>query len=132
MKAIYLLPFLISVLISCDRPPKAGDSNYIEDKQGISPDLRFGQLFIDVQTSGLFPDSKTFADAEAKYHTDQILDRYAQARESRWFSLKRFIRQHFAIPKTEKSRFRPDPSQTAGAHIFQATGYKYREKLLFR
>ncbi|MBK8042272.1 MAG: alpha,alpha-trehalase TreF [Haliscomenobacter sp.] len=117
MKAIYLLPFLISVLISCDRPPKAGDSNYIEDKQGISPDLRFGQLFIDVQTSGMFPDSKTFADAEPKYPTDQILDRYAQVRESRWFSLKRFVRQYFTLPKTDKSRFRPDTSQTAGAHI---------------
>ncbi|MBK8877107.1 MAG: alpha,alpha-trehalase TreF [Haliscomenobacter sp.] len=117
MKAIYFLLFLIPIFISCDRPPKPSDSNYVEDKQGLSPDLRFGQLFIDVQTSGMFPDSKTFADAEPKYPTDQILDRYAQARESRWFSLKRFVRQYFALPKTEKSRFRADTSQTAETHI---------------
>ncbi len=117
MKVVYCLPFLVSVLISCDRPPKPGDSTYVENKYGISPDLRFGQLFIDVQTSGMFPDSKTFADAEPKYPTDQILDRYARARESRWFSLKRFVRQHFKIPKTEKPAFQADTSQTVHAHI---------------
>ena len=38
----------------------------------------FGELFHDVQTSGIFPDSKTFIDATAKYAAAGILDKYRQ------------------------------------------------------
>lgn len=116
MRYALIFSICLFAVIACDKYDDAGVV-YTENKESLSPDFRFGQLFIDVQTSDIFPDSKTFADAVPRYPTDQILDRYEQAKESRWFSLKRFLRQHFSFPEAEALQFEADTSMTLSGHI---------------
>lgn len=58
------------------------------------------QLFIDVQLSGMFPDSKTFADTKPIKTWNEAILAYEEARLCEDFVLERFIRQHFEIPET--------------------------------
>lgn len=60
------------------------------------------QLFHDVQISGLFSDSKTFADAEPKSDFAAILAMYESTKHNPEFELKRFVKQHFTIRKLEE------------------------------
>ncbi|QJW90570.1 trehalase [Spirosoma taeanense] len=62
-----------------------------------SPDEQFGKLFQDVQTSGVFPDSKTFADATPRFSPNTVLANYEKARQNRKFSLKNFVEQQFVL-----------------------------------
>ena len=60
------------------------------------------QLFHDVQMSGLFSDSKTFADAEPKSDFEAILERYGSTKHDPEFELNHFVEQHFTIRKLEE------------------------------
>ena len=59
-------------------------------------------LFHQVQTSGMFSDSKTFADAEPKSSFEHILALYEQSHSDAGFDLKAFVSEHFAIRKLEE------------------------------
>ena len=65
-----------------------------------------GTLFHDVQMSGMFPDSKTFADARP------IMDPKEIAQHFDGTNLNEFVRTHFEVPKPVGEGFRTDPSQT--------------------
>ena len=56
------------------------------------------QLFHDVQLSGVFPDSKTFADATPRKDRNEILEAYLIAKGQAGFELSEFVHRHFAIP----------------------------------
>ncbi|MBO9641317.1 MAG: trehalase, partial [Siphonobacter aquaeclarae] len=60
-----------------------------------SPDEEFGALFHDVQTKALFPDSKTFADAEPLISSGHILKAYEEEKGKPGFDLRAFINQYF-------------------------------------
>lgn len=60
------------------------------------------QLFHDVQTSGVFSDSKTFADAEPKLSFEAVLTAYETTEVSSKLDLKNFVEQHFNIRKLEE------------------------------
>lgn len=59
-------------------------------------------LFHQVQTSGIFSDSKTFADAEPNSSFEHILSLYEQSHSDADFDLKAFVSEHFAIRKLEE------------------------------
>ena len=57
------------------------------------------QLFHDVQMSGLFTDSKTFADAEPKSNLQKIIDDYLDVKDEAGFRLGDFVADHFLLPQ---------------------------------
>jgi alpha,alpha-trehalase len=63
-----------------------------------TPDILFGQLFEEVQLSGIFEDSKTFADAVPKISTEQIVSEYEMKRHDPSFRLIDFVQVHFDLP----------------------------------
>lgn len=62
--------------------------------------LRFfdSELFRDVQMSGLFEDSKTFADATPKRPLEEIYTSYETQRGDALFDLSAFVQRHFSLP----------------------------------
>ena len=71
-------------------------------KSQSTPDLIYGELFTDVQLSGIFPDSKTFVDCIPKKDPFQIVAEYLAIKNNPAirFSLQLFIEENFWIPKT--------------------------------
>ncbi|MDO6712961.1 alpha,alpha-trehalase TreF [Aliiglaciecola sp. 2_MG-2023] len=73
-------------------------------------------LFHQVQTSGLFTDSKHFADATPKTDWDEIYQQYEQQSASGHFKLAEFVEQYFSFPEpiklAENVRY-----QTVAEHI---------------
>ena len=76
-----------------------------------------GQLFHDVQLSGIFADSKTFVDARPLVAPAEIAARYAAGRTAAGFSLQAFVAQRFELPRPVGEGFHTDTSQTMEAHI---------------
>src|SRR5213596_2665036 len=76
-----------------------------------------GVLFHDVQISGMFEDSKTFADARPRLAPAEITARYASARGAPQFNLRQFVEEHFELPRPVGEGFRSDTSQTMEQHI---------------
>ncbi len=82
-----------------------------------SPDEELGQLFVDVQMKELFPDSKTFADAEPLIPARQILQAYEEEKVKDGFDLRAFVTQYFRFPDAPDSHFVSDTSLSPEAHI---------------
>src|SRR2546430_15565505 len=76
-----------------------------------------GSLFHDIQLSGIFSDSKTFADARPRLTPAEIVARYASVRPAAGFSLQAFVQEHFELPRLVGEGFRSDTSQTIEQHI---------------
>ena len=57
-----------------------------------------GRLFLDVQMSGTFPDSKTFVDARPLFAPGVVVAHYESARGTAGFKLADFVSQNFALP----------------------------------
>lgn len=70
-----------------------------------------GTLFHDVQMSGMFPDSKTFADARPIMDPKEISQHFDGT------NLKAFVTAHFEVPKPVGEGFHTDSSQTMEQHI---------------
>jgi alpha,alpha-trehalase len=81
------------------------------------PSRSLGRLFHDVQVAGLFPDSKTFADARPRIAPETIVSRYAVARDSMGFDLRGFVEAHFDIPEAVGAGFHSDTSHSMEQHI---------------
>jgi len=88
-----------------------------ETKSHLSPDERFGELFIAVQLGAIFPDSKTFVDCTPKFTTDEILEKYQTQKELKGFDLKKFILENFELPKQFSSDFKSDNTRSPEEHI---------------
>jgi alpha,alpha-trehalase len=72
-----------------------------------TPDQIYGELFTDVQTSKIFPDSKTFVDCTPKRDPELIVKDYLAVKNNPnlRFSLKIFVEENFYIPQTPKADF---------------------------
>jgi alpha,alpha-trehalase len=62
------------------------------------PEVLFGDLFVAVQTAGIYADSKTFADAVPRASPQTILSEYHAAQSLSPQALKRFVDQRFEMP----------------------------------
>jgi len=77
-------------------------SLFIQAQPIATPDKIYGELFTDVQSSGIFPDSKTFVDAIPRKEPAQIVQTYKKIKSNPAirFSLERFVKDHFILPET--------------------------------
>jgi len=101
---------------ACQLTPETPKS-YVETKADLDPAERFGQLFVDVQMSEVFPDSKTFVDGVPKFPTDEILDRYEKQSVQPGFDLKLFVLEHFTFPAKEAMGASSDTVKSLESHI---------------
>lgn len=82
-----------------------------------TPEQIFGDLFIDMNKSGLWSDAKAIADAMPKVLPEEIITAYANEKNTPDFDLMAFANTHFEFPQTEVSSFESDTSKTPKAHI---------------
>ena len=102
--------FAAALLFSC---PAFADSSGAPQP----PSIVFRGLFEEVQRSGIFPDSKTFADATPNDSPAQILAAYARERAAAGFELRGFVQKHFTIPVTADTAYVSDARDNVCAHI---------------
>ena len=62
------------------------------------PQVLFEDLYVDVELQRIFPDSKEFADATAKFPPPEILARYRARKPNSRESLKSFVEANFDLP----------------------------------
>jgi alpha,alpha-trehalase len=112
MKACAVRSALCAVVLGlgCGAPEPARPSFY-------NPANDLGLLFHDVQMSGMFEDSKTFADARPRGAPAEIVGRYVAGRAVRGFDLKAFVEENFDLPEPVAGGFKTDPSQSMAQHI---------------
>lgn len=80
------------------------------------PSVALGPLFHDVQTAGVFPDSKTFVDARPLAPPADVVARYEAERGAAGFDLRAFVRRSFALPAAPPA-VAADSAATMEAHI---------------
>src|SRR3989475_1111128 len=107
------------VAVGCSKAPSTTSRTSSNLPQPVlyDPAHDLGQLVHDVQLSGIFEDSKTFADARPRFARAEILARYASARGAPQFNLGDFVTQQFELPRPVGEGFRSDTSQTMEQHI---------------
>ena len=66
----------------------------------LSPAQRFGELFRAVQMQRVFPDSKTFADAQPRRSDAAIMKAYRQCACKDRAALEAFVQANFTLPIT--------------------------------
>jgi alpha,alpha-trehalase len=81
------------------------------------PEVLFRDLFAAVETAGLYPDSKTFADAVPEAAPERILAEYHAAHPQSPALLRSFVAAHFELPpQPAAAGARPAPTSIT-AHI---------------
>lgn len=92
-----------------------------QDSIPVSPDLLYGELFVDVQLAGLFPDGKTFVDCIPKKSPAEIVRSYKAARNNPAlrFSLLAFVEENFQLPATDLHAPHSKSSEPIVVHIQQ-------------
>jgi len=83
------------------------------------PQVLFKDLFVAVQTAGIFPDGKTFVDVVPKAAPAEILKEYHAARPGSTETLRRFVEGHFTIPAAAISQTSPPNRVSVVTHIDQ-------------
>jgi alpha,alpha-trehalase len=63
-----------------------------------TPDIIYGQLFLDIQNGNVFPDSKTFVDCTPKRKVSDIMYEYGLKKGS-GLDLEKFVADNFNLPK---------------------------------
>src|SRR5437879_7981407 len=107
------------VAVGCSKAPSTTSRTSSNLPQPVlyDPAHHPGQLWHDVQLSGIFEDSKTFADARPRFAPAEIIARYASARGAPRVILGDFVTQQFVLPRPVGAGFRSDTSQTMEHHI---------------
>src|SRR5947208_155306 len=107
------------VAVGCSKAPSTTSrtSSNLPQPAFYDPAHDLGSLFHDVQLSGMFEDSKTFADARPRLAPAEITARYGPARSAPQFNLRQFVEEQFELPRPVGEGFRSDTSQTMEQHI---------------
>ncbi len=83
----------------------------------LTPADRYQELFVAVQTGGIFSDSKTFVDAMPRQQPAAILAAYRARSAEPGFDLAAFVHAHFVLPAVPDSCYKSDPTQPLRDHI---------------
>ncbi len=83
----------------------------------LSPADRYQELFVAVQTTRVFADSKTFVDCAPLQAPADILEAYRATSFRPDFDLARFVAAHFGPDAPPKNGYVSDPDQPLVAHI---------------
>jgi len=81
------------------------------------PEELFGELFVAVQSGGVFSDGKTFVDAVPEAAPAAILAAYQAAQPQSNEQLRAFVEQHFALPAMSATAAEPPAHVSLVAHI---------------
>ena len=99
---------------------------YKDFMKNTSPDQLFGQLFIDLHASGLFPDGKVISDALPELPPDSIMQNYRSLKQSQNFDIQAFFDIHFSLPLNKATTFKSDISLSVEEHIESLWAVLYR------
>jgi len=83
----------------------------------LSPADRYQELFVAVQSGGVFGDSKTFVDCAPRADPAAILEAYRAQHRKPDFDLAAFVHRYFKISKLAKSEYVSVPGQSLCGHI---------------
>ncbi len=101
------LTFVVLLLAGCAtqsaRPP--------------TPAEMYGELFRDVQTEGVFADSKTFVDAVPKRSPEDILADYRRRDDDAPVDLRSFVANEFATTTPPDTAYQTRPGDDVRTHI---------------
>lgn len=120
MKIVKALAIVfLGFFLSCKQQSPTPKTPISDSKSTLSPDERFGQLFVDVQMAQVFPDGKTFVDCVPLFPTDSILAAYEANKNQPEFHLKAFVLQYFKTPTSYDlaNDFKSDLSRSPEEHI---------------
>lgn len=84
---------------------------------GKSPDEALGDLFEDVQRSGIYGDGKTFVDMIPRRRMEQIQKEYSLLKDDPNFNLREFLSLHFYKYSAYDTPFKTNPDTTPREHI---------------
>jgi alpha,alpha-trehalase len=93
-------------------PRESPDAAYPEPPQTL-----FKDLFVAVQTGGVFADSKTFVDAVPREAPDDILAAYHAVQPQTAAKLRAFVEQHFSLPRESAPAVAAPEHLSLVAHI---------------
>jgi alpha,alpha-trehalase len=113
---LVLLP-LIAFASACATPAASPEPGARVASSLYSPARDLGQLFHDVQTAGVFDDSKTFVDARPLHQPPDIVAAYQRERSGPGFDLRRFVERNFEMPGAAGAGVRTDRSHSMEEHI---------------
>ena len=91
--------------------------NAILEKYRCSPDILYGELFREVQTKRIYPDTKTFVDSVPRVHPEEIVQRYQQEKTRPTFDLSQFVEEYFHVPDSPAKHFHSDITMSTVDHI---------------
>lgn len=80
-------------------------------------DKELAELFVDLQTSGIWEDEKYISDAELLAPSAEVLSAYRQEKQRADFDLKDFFYRYFIPVQTQDVDFKHDPSRSPEEHI---------------
>src|SRR2546421_647652 len=109
----------VSVVCTATTCTTSRTSSNLPQPVFYDPAHDLGQLFHDVQLSGMFADSKTFADARPLVAPSEIVARYTDSIgvRARPGMLRDFVARYFEVPRPVGEAFRTDTAQTMEDHI---------------
>ena len=113
-----LLLFSFLFIVSCQQAVQEKSSQEDSTKVALkSPEERWGELFLAVQTSDIFPDSKTFVDCVPKVGDEELLANYQEQKDQPDFGLEEFVNAYFEVPGQYGGNFQTDPNKNITEHI---------------
>lgn len=92
-----------------------------------SPDEALGELFRDVQKSGIYGDGKIFADLIPRKRMEQIQKEYLLLKNDPNFNLREFLSLHFYKYSAYDTKFKSKPGASPREHINELWGYLERK-----
>jgi len=100
---------IVSIAIALGGCQSAKETQPITDSTGAYyPHEDLGQLFHDVQTGGVFPDSKTFVDSDPLSPASEIAAKYLLEKDKPGFVLATFVADNFKKPEPKGANYKPD------------------------
>jgi alpha,alpha-trehalase len=83
----------------------------------MTPADRYQELFVAVQSSGIFSDSKTFVDSVPRRSPEEIVRDYRAQSKVEGFELKEFVHNNFEHEAVPDDHYVSLPDQPLAAHI---------------
>jgi alpha,alpha-trehalase len=87
-----------------------------QQKETLTPDEIYGDLFTAIQLQRIFPDGKTFVDCTPKRKVADIMYDYGMMKGSN-FDLKKFVADNFDMPVNPTNNYSSDSKQDLATHI---------------
>lgn len=81
------------------------------------PEDVYGPMFGEIQMMEIYPDSKTFADANPKKDVKEIILEFRKRKNDANFDAKSFVEEFWDIPQPFASGFETDTTKTLTEHI---------------